>query len=121
MLSRIITAAAAAALLSLLPSIGMAGAAGDPATIQIVPVVSKFNPDKITLRAGVTARLEFTRTEGVHAIQSAQLGIPLTTLAPGKDVVIEVTPQKAGTYVLHCEVICGTDHENMTLTVSVES
>jgi cytochrome c oxidase subunit 2 len=90
-------------------------------TIQIVPVPSSFSPNKITLHQGVTTRLEFTRTQGVHAIQSTDLGIPLTTLAPGKDVVIEVTPKKAGTYVLHCEVICGEDHDNMTLTVTVES
>ncbi len=121
MRSRIISAAAAAAALSLLPLIGMADTASDSSTIQVVAVPSKFSPDKITLHAGVTTKLEFTHTEGVHSIQSEQLGIPLTTLTPGKDVVIEVTPQKAGTYVLHCEVICGTDHENMILTVSVES
>jgi len=111
-------AAAAAAVLLLLPFSGTAHASS---AVDIVAVPSKFNPDKITLKAGVTTKLEFSHTEGVHAIQSAALGIPLTTLAPGKDVAIDVTPSKPGTYVLHCEVICGSDHESMTLTVTVES
>lgn len=115
---RIVTAAVAVAALSLLP---FAATADTDSTIEIVPVPSKFSPDKITLHAGVTTKLDFTHTEGVHAIQSSDLGIPLTTLAPGKDVTIEVTPKKAGTYVLHCEIICGEDHDNMTLTVTVES
>jgi cytochrome c oxidase subunit 2 len=111
---------AAAALAAALCSFASPAASAED-TIKIIAVPSKFTPDTITLHQGVTTKLEFTQTDGVHAIESADLGIPVTTIASGKDVVIEVTPQKAGTYVLHCEVFCGPDHEHMTLTVHVES
>jgi heme/copper-type cytochrome/quinol oxidase subunit 2 len=32
-----------------------------------------------------------------------------------------VTPSKAGTYVLHCEIVCGEQHDSMALTITVES
>jgi cytochrome c oxidase subunit 2 len=111
-----ITAAVATALIAL-----CAPQANADDSIQITAVPSKFTPDSITLHQGVTTKLEFTHTQGVHAIESADLGIPPTTIAEGKDLVIEVTPKKAGTYVLHCEVFCGPDHEHMTLTVTVEA
>ena len=88
-------------------------------TITIVAVPSKFTPATITLHRGVTTKLVFAQTQGVHGIQSDDLGIPQTTLEPGKDVSLEVTPQKAGTYVLHCQIVCGEDHANMTLKVIV--
>jgi heme/copper-type cytochrome/quinol oxidase subunit 2 len=38
---------------------------------------------------------------------------------PGSVKSIQVTPQKAGKYVLHCAIMCGAGHPNMTLTVDV--
>ncbi len=79
----------------------------------------KFAPATITLHVGQTTRLRLTSTEGVHGIQSKDLGIPLTAMEPGKFVTINVTPKKAGKYVLHCAIVCGAGHENMVLTVIV--
>lgn len=112
-------AAAAAAALSL--TLSLAGPARADDTITITAVPSTFSPDKITLHAGVKTTLVFSHTEGVHAIESDDLGIPLTTIAAGKDVSVAVSPAKPGTYVLHCEVVCGADHEHMALTVTVVS
>ena len=92
--------------------------ASDAVTITAVP--STFTPSKITLHRGVTTKLIFTHTEGVHAIESEALGIPNTVLSPGKDVTIDVTPAKDGTYILRCEIVCGQDHDSMMLTVKVE-
>ncbi len=88
--------------------------------ITITAVPSTFTPSTITLHRGVTSELVFSHTQGVHAIESPELGIPKTVLSPGKDVTIDVTPSKDGTYVLHCEIICGQDHDSMALTVKVE-
>ena len=79
----------------------------------------KFIPRTITLHVGETTQLRLTSTEGVHGIKSEALGIPLTTIQPGKFVTVDVTPRKAGTYVLHCEIICGPGHAKMALTVVV--
>jgi cytochrome c oxidase subunit II len=91
-----------------------------PDALTITAVPSTFTPAKITIQRGVTTKLIFAHTEGVHAIESADLGIPKTILSPDKDVTIDVTPAKDGTFVLHCEVVCGPDHKTMTLTIIVE-
>lgn len=89
-------------------------------TVVVSAVPSKFTPSKITLHRGVATAIKFAHTEGAHAIESSELGIPRTTLLPGQDATVIVDAKQPGTYVLHCEVFCGEDHENMTLTVVVE-
>ncbi|MBV8638239.1 MAG: cupredoxin domain-containing protein [Candidatus Eremiobacteraeota bacterium] len=91
-----------------------------PDAVTITAVPSTFTPSSITLHRGVPAKLIFSHTEGVHEIESDELGIPKTILAPGKDVTIDVTPDKDGVYTLRCEIVCGPDHDKMALTVHVE-
>lgn len=100
------------------PTSAQTAAAG---TITIIAVPSTFTPNAIVLHAGRTTTLHFSHTQGVHAIASPELGIPNTVLAAGKDVDVAVTPAHTGTYVLHCQIVCGADHDTMTLTVTVES
>lgn len=90
------------------------------AAIDVAASNWKFSPSAITLHAGQTTQLHLTSTSGVHGIKSDELGIPLTTIMPGKTVTVSVTPKKAGTYVLHCAIMCGAGHANMVLTVVVE-
>ncbi|MBV8531475.1 MAG: cupredoxin domain-containing protein, partial [Candidatus Eremiobacteraeota bacterium] len=88
-------------------------------SIDIVASNCKFTPNTITLHAGKATTLHVSSSEGVHGLQSDELGIPLTTLVPGKTATLAVTPKKPGKYVLHCAVMCGAGHANMTLTVNV--
>lgn len=87
------------------------------APISIVASNWKFTPNHITLQAGQAQVLTLSSAEGVHGLQSSDLGLPQTIIAPGSPVNVTVTPKKAGTYVLHCSVICGAGHQNMVLTV----
>ena len=41
------------------------------------------------------------------------------TIMPGAFQTVEVTPKKAGKYVLHCSIMCGAGHADMALTVNV--
>jgi len=104
----------------------IAGFAGAPATlvaanrsIDIVASNWKFTPNAIELHEGQTTTLHLTSSEGVHGLQSDDLGIAQTTIVPGSTKSIDVTPKKPGKYVLHCAVMCGAGHPNMTLTVNV--
>jgi len=90
-------------------------------SIDIVASNWKFTPQAITLHVGETTQLRLTSSEGVHGIESGDLGIPKTTIMPDKFTTVTVTPKKAGTYVLHCSIVCGAGHNDMTLTVHVES
>jgi cytochrome c oxidase subunit 2 len=100
-----------------------AGATPVPAAARPVVTVSasnwKFTPNAITMRVGETTQLRLLSTQGVHGLESKELGIPLTVMQPGAAVVVNVTPKNAGTYVLHCAIICGPGHPNMTLTITV--
>lgn len=89
-------------------------------TMDIVASNWKFTPDTITLKVGESQELRLTSSEGVHGIQSDELGIAQTTITPGKFSTVTVTAKKAGTYVVHCSVVCGAGHADMKLTVKVE-
>ncbi len=94
-------------------------ASASTSSIGIVASNWKFTPSTITLHVGQTTTLDLTSSEGVHGLQSDELGIPLQTIAPGSVKNVEVTPKKAGKYVLRCAIMCGAGHPNMTLTVNV--
>lgn len=88
-------------------------------TISIVASNWKFTPDTITLHAGEETTLRLTSSQGIHGLESADLGIPLTTISSGSFATVKVTAKKTGKYVLHCAIMCGAGHANMTLTVNV--
>jgi cytochrome c oxidase subunit II len=89
-------------------------------SIDIVAANWKFTPNVITLHVNQPTTLRLTSSQGVHGLQSSELGIPQTMISPGKYVSVVVTPKKAGTFVVHCSIMCGAGHPNMTLTVKVE-
>ena len=94
-----------------------AHAAGAP--IQIQASNWKFSQSTITAHVGQPVTLQVVSKEGVHGIQSDELGIPNTMLLPGKSVTVTFTPKKAGSYVVHCSVPCGQGHASMAFTVNV--
>ena len=87
--------------------------------ISIVASNWKFTPNSIQLRVGQESTLHLSSSQGVHGLQSDALGIPLTTIAPGSSTNVKVIAKKAGKYVIHCAIMCGAGHPNMTLTVNV--
>jgi cytochrome c oxidase subunit II len=89
-------------------------------TVDIVASNWKFTPGSIELHVGETTTLHLTSSGGVHGISSTDLGIPDTTIAPGKFVDVMVTPKTAGTYKIHCSIPCGPGHGDMVLTVEVK-
>ncbi len=112
---KLLAIAAAIAVSAVTP--GVAAEAGT--SVDIVASNWKFTPGTIQLHVGQVATLRVTSTEGVHGLQSDELGIPQTTIAPGSVKTITITPKKTGKYVLHCSVFCGNGHADMTITVTV--
>ncbi len=123
------SALAAATPSPAVPAVGKsasaAHAAPTSAPVAARPIITisasnwKFTPGTIALHTGETTRLRLVSTQGVHGLQSKDLAIPLTVMQPGGGDIVNVTPKKAGVYVLHCAIICGPGHPNMTLTITV--
>ncbi|HEY9179144.1 MAG TPA: cupredoxin domain-containing protein [Candidatus Baltobacteraceae bacterium] len=89
-------------------------------SIDVVASNWKFTPSTITVPAGEPSTLRLTSSEGVHGLKSDELGIPNTTIMPNRFVTVTFTPKAAGTYVVHCSIVCGAGHPGMILTVKVQ-
>jgi cytochrome c oxidase subunit II len=106
-------------LLAVVSVVSTAAIAMAHPSIDIVASNWKFTPNKISIPVNEPTTLRLTSSGGVHGIESDDLGIPKTTITPGSFSLVTFTPKKVGTYVLHCVVICGPGHSDMTLTVEV--
>ena len=104
---------------AVLAAILMASAAYAHPSIDIVASNWKFTPAKITVPVNEETTLSLTSTGGVHGMKSDDLKISDTVISPGKFVLVKFTPTKAGTYVVHCSIVCGPGHPDMALTIVV--
>ena len=113
--------AASAPAASPAPQGGAAVAASTQAIGPITITASNwaFDPAKVTVHAGELTTFRLTSKEGVHGLGSDALGLPATTIMPGKMAAVTFTPKKAGTYKLPCTIVCGAGHAEMAMTVIV--
>src|ERR1700694_3235895 len=97
----------------------IASAANAHPSIDIAASNWKFTPAKITVPLNEEVTLRLTSTGGVHGLKSDDLKIGDTVIIPGQLVLLKFMPTKAGTYVMHCSVVCGPGHPDMALTIVV--
>ena len=72
----------------------------------------RFQPDPVVVKKGEKVRLLVTSTDVVHGIMIREFGVN-EKLPPGKEVVIEFTADKTGTFTIHCSIFCGPGHGKM--------
>jgi heme/copper-type cytochrome/quinol oxidase subunit 2 len=96
-------------------------AAAPPAGPSLDVKVSRrgFNPSRIVLRRGETARLVLASVEGDHCFAVDALRIE-KRVASGKPTRLELTPERTGTFPFHCCMETGpqADQEKGELVVS---
>lgn len=118
-MTRILLALSALALgLSLSIAAPIAASAAAPQTVTIT-ASTNFSPSVITVKAGEPVTLKFVGNSGVHGVESKDLGIAATTITPGSTKTVTFTPQKPGTYTVHCTIMCGPNHAQMAVVVKV--
>lgn len=78
-----------------------------------------FTPSSIETHVGEATTLRFNSSEGVHGVESTDIALSKTTIVPGKITEVTFTPTKAGTFTVHCAIMCGEGHDKMTLVVKV--
>ena len=71
-----------------------------------------FEPATIEINKGDKVRLIVTSLDVPHGISIPEYGIN-ERLDPGKEVKIEFTADKEGTFTAFCSVFCGSGHSNM--------
>jgi cytochrome c oxidase subunit 2 len=87
--------------------------------IQVTAEKFKFTPAVIELKLGETVVLELTTLDRKHGFQVPDLNID-ENIEPGKVTHVRIVPAKAGTFLFHCDVFCGSGHEEMTGEIVVK-
>lgn len=106
-----------AAVVVALPA-GRARGQGTEKTIQMTAEKFKFTPAVIHLKVGETIMLELTTLDRRHGFQVPEWKID-ETIEPGKVTRVRLTADRAGTFAFHCDVFCGSGHEEMAGEVVV--
>jgi cytochrome c oxidase subunit II len=104
----IVAVASALAAASDAPSSG--GAA--ERVVQVSARRFSYTPDVIELELGVPAIVELTSLDREHGFAVPDLGLRID-VEPGKTARVRVVPEKVGTFPFHCDVFCGSGHEEM--------
>jgi heme/copper-type cytochrome/quinol oxidase subunit 2 len=75
---------------------GMAGAA-----IELRVSKRGFEPSRVTVRKGETARLVLSSSDGEHCFAIDALRVE-KRIVPGRSTRLELTPARAGTFAFYC-------------------
>jgi cytochrome c oxidase subunit II len=88
--------------------------------IQVTAEKFKFTPAAIELKLGEPVVFELTTLDRKHGFQTPDLNID-EKIEPGNVTRVRIVPAKAGTFVFHCDVFCGSGHEEMAGEIVVKS
>ncbi|SRR5579875_1155569 len=115
----VVTVAAMAAAASALAPIRQAFPASTAQVVHITARRFQFSPSVIHLKRSLPVVLEFTTLDRKHGFKSSLLGLH-TAISPGQTSRIRLVPNTAGTFTFHCDVFCGSGHEEMEGTIVIE-
>ena len=88
--------------------------------IQIRAHKFTYEPDEIVLKLKVPVVLEFTSSDVPMGFNAPDFGVR-ATIIPGQTSRVRIVPDRAGTFVFHCDIFCGDGHEDMDGTIRVEA
>jgi cytochrome c oxidase subunit II len=77
-----------------------------------------FTPSSITIKKGTPVRLELTTEDRKHGFSVDGMNVR-TDIEPGKVSELTINPQKTGQYDFHCDIFCGSGHDDMTGKITV--
>lgn len=88
------------------------GAAEKEEVIKITAKRFEYSPSEITIKKGIPVVLEFTSLDVKHGFNCSGLRVR-TDIYPQKVTRLRIVPEKAGTFSFHCDIFCGSGHEDM--------
>ncbi len=98
------------------PGVAMAQAA--PRRIEVTAKRFTFEPGEITVKKGQPVVLVLHSKDAAHGLRFRDLNVDVKVGAGGTTEV-QFTPDRAGDFVGHCSVFCGSGHGSMALTLHV--
>lgn len=87
--------------------------------ISVVMKKYTITPSEIRLKSGQPVDLDVTTADVQHGFDVPELGIK-EAVQPGKTTTISLVAPKKGEYEVHCGIICGPHHDDMTAKLIVE-
>ena len=89
-----------------------------PQRFEITAKRFAFTPGEITVRVGQPVVLVLRSVDVGHGLHIRDFGVDLKVKAGGK-AEVTFTPDKAGDFVGHCSVFCGSGHGSMMFKLHV--
>ncbi len=89
---------------------------------RVVRITAKrfeYSPSEIVLKKGEPVVLELVSLDRKHGFDAPDLGLR-TDVLPDQPVRLRFVPEKEGRFEFHCDVFCGSGHEDMSGTIVVE-
>lgn len=71
------------------------------------------------MKRGVPVVLELVSLDRTHGFDAPDLGLR-SDIKPGEPTRLRFVPEKAGRFGFHCDVFCGSGHEDMTGEIVVD-
>ena len=94
-----------------------------PAVVeQLVRMTAKrfeYSPAEVHVRRGVPVVLEITSLDHVHGFAAPDFDLR-SDLPPGVVTRLRFLPERAGRFGFHCDVFCGSGHEDMSGEIVVD-
>src|SRR5689334_11394730 len=88
---------------------------------RIIKVVARkftFTPSEIRLKKNVPVVLELTTLDIVMGFNAPDFGVR-SDIVPGKVSRLSFSPDKTGEFPFHCDIFCGSGHEDMVGVIVV--
>ena len=99
-------------------SVGIVTGQNNPRTIEVTAKRFAYEPAQITVKKGVPVVLVIKSADVAHGLRFRELNLD-AKINKGGTAELRFTPEKAGDFVGHCSVFCGSGHGSMTLTLHV--
>lgn len=100
------------------PEIENSSAAGE----QLVRITARrfeYSPAEVHVKRGVPVVLELSSLDHVHGLSAPDLAVR-SDIPPGVITRVRFVPERSGRFPFHCDVFCGSGHEDMAGEIIVE-
>lgn len=97
---------------------GFAAAQPEEQTVRVSARRFSYEPNPIRLKKGVPTVLELTSVDVMMGFNAPDFGVR-SDIPPGMVSRVRFTPHESGEFVFHCDIFCGSGHEDMAGVIRV--